>query len=121
MKPIAIGPEKIVIFDEQMSAEQFDALKAEFTGLNPQKRYRGKFNLLFFMKWLELLAAERAAQNSVHFSKLGNANGVNSGGITIGVLGSKCEAPAGLKEFLHTVHQRQSKLIPSVSGGYLRR
>ncbi|WP_441256432.1 DUF4435 domain-containing protein [Bradyrhizobium sp. 482_C4_N1_1] len=102
--PVAIGPEQIVIFNEQVNAEQFDALKAEFAALNPQKSYRGKFNLLFFMKWLELLAADRAAQSSTHFSKLGNAKGVNSGGITIGMLASKSEAPAGLKEFLHTVH-----------------
>lgn len=101
---VAIGPEQIVVFDEQVSVERFDALKGEFATLDPQKRYRGKFNLLFFMKWLELLAADRASQNSTHFSTLGNSKGVNSGGITIGMLASKSEAPIGLKEFLHTVH-----------------
>ncbi|MET4297029.1 hypothetical protein ABIB06_007829 [Bradyrhizobium sp. LB8.2] len=104
VNPIAIGPENIVIFEEQVGAEQFKSLKEEFATLNPQKRYRGKFSLLFFMKWLELLAADRAAQTSTHFSKLKGPKGVNSGGITVGALASKSEAPIGLKEFLHTVH-----------------
>ncbi|UFX42102.1 DUF4435 domain-containing protein [Bradyrhizobium sp. 41S5] len=64
VSPIAVGPEQVVIFNEQVSLEQFDTLKAEFPKLNPQKRYRGKFNLLFFMKWLDLLAADRAAEKS---------------------------------------------------------
>lgn len=104
VRPIAIGSEKIVLFDEQVSVEQFQALKGEFATLNPQKHYRGKFKLLFFMKWLELLAADRATQQSIYFSKMKSPKGVNSGGITIGALASKSEAPIGLREFLHTVH-----------------
>ncbi len=102
--PIAIGPEKIVVFDEQVSVERFISLKEEFAKLNPQKHYRGKFHLLFFQKWLELLAADRAAQKSIHFDKLKSPKGVNSGGITISALASKSETPIGLKEFLDTVH-----------------
>ncbi|MDN3273377.1 DUF4435 domain-containing protein [Frankia sp. RB7] len=104
VNPVAIGPEKIVIFDEQVTIERFQALKEDFAALNPPMHYRGKFKLLFFMKWLELLAADRAAQNSTHFEKLKNPKGVNSGGITIGALASKSDAPIGLKDFLHTVH-----------------
>ena len=103
VKPNSVGPEHIVVFDEQVSIDQFNVLKTEFDSLVPQKRYRGKFSLLFFMKWLELLAADRGAENSTHFHQLGK-KGVNSGGITIGMLASKSDAPTGLREFLHTVH-----------------
>jgi hypothetical protein len=101
---VTTGPEQIIVFDEQVRLEDFEALKEQFSSLNPQKRYRGKFNLLFFMKWLELLAADRASENSVHFNTLASRRGVNTGGITIGMLASKSGVPSGLGEFLQTVH-----------------
>jgi len=101
---LAVGPEQIVVFQEQVSFEQFSSLKDEFDQLTPQERYRGKFNLLFFMRWLELLAADRASEQSVHFDRLSSAKGVNTGGITIAMLASKSEAPKGFKEFLESVH-----------------
>ncbi len=101
---LAVGPEQIVVFQEQVSHETFATLKDEFDKLDPQKRYRGKFSLLFFMRWLELLAADRASEQSLHFDRLSNAKSVNTGGITIGMLASKSDAPHGLKEFIETVH-----------------
>jgi hypothetical protein len=100
---LANGPEQIIAFEEQVAQEEFAALKAEFEGLDPQKRYRGKFNLLFFMRWLELLAADRASGQSRHFCVLGPPRGVNTAALTVGSLASKSEPPIGLADFLEAV------------------
>lgn len=100
---IATGPEQIIAFQEQVDLVDYAALKGEFEALDPQKRYRGKFNLLFFMKWLELLAVDRRSDTSIHFDKLGQPKGVNTGAITIGMLASKSQPPQGLEAFLAAV------------------
>jgi len=104
VRAISTGPEQIIVFDEQVEVDDYVWLKSEFEELNPQHRYRGKFNLMFFMRWLELLAADRKAENSQHFSKLAQPKGVNTGAISIGMLASKSSIPTGLDTFLAAIH-----------------
>ncbi|WP_439373289.1 DUF4435 domain-containing protein [Bradyrhizobium sp. DASA03120] len=96
-------PEELIVLAEEPAQKQVERLSAEFEKLLPIERYRGKFSNLFFMKWLELLCADRKEQNSKCFNRLGQPRVVPIQGITLGMLASKSDYPAGLREFIASV------------------
>ncbi|RXH30898.1 hypothetical protein XH94_34920 [Bradyrhizobium zhanjiangense] len=101
--PTASSPEAIVIFGEVPSKEEEEQLTEEFSKLDPATRYRGKFNLLFFMKWLDLLCSERRDAASELFASLERPRAVNIQSISLGMLASKAGLPRGLSEFIAAV------------------
>ncbi|MDA9442743.1 hypothetical protein XH98_27340 [Bradyrhizobium sp. CCBAU 51745] len=96
--------EEIVVLAEEPSQADVEQLSAEFEELIPFERYRGKFSYLFFMKWLELLCLDRKEQNSICFAQIGQPRVVPIQGMTLGMLASKSDHPAGLQEFVAAVN-----------------
>jgi hypothetical protein len=94
--------EEIIVFAEE-PPEQLDQLTAVFESLNRTHRYRGKFSHLFFMKWLDLLCADRRDAQSNFFARLQRPRAVNIQSISLGMLASKSELPVGLPEFIAAV------------------
>jgi hypothetical protein len=101
--PINVDPEQIVVFQEELSQDERSALRAEFDELDPSRRYRGKFNFLFFSRWLELLASDRRAETSKCFSRVGQPRSVNTGALNLGMFASKSSVPEGLAEFVTAI------------------
>lgn len=81
--------------EEQASfySDQFDAMEARL-------RHRGKFAMVFLIKWLELLALDRRAANSFWFGNLAKNVTINTQGITPGVIATRSTIPIGLPEFI---------------------
>ncbi|MGY4346080.1 hypothetical protein ACVWXM_002547 [Bradyrhizobium sp. GM7.3] len=106
LRSVAPGPtllEIAVSFADAPSMEDEKRLSLAFTQLDPATRYRGKFHLLFFMKWLDLLCSERRETRSGIFAGLDKARIVNIQGITIGMLASKSGLPSGFRDFIEAV------------------
>jgi hypothetical protein len=78
-------------------------LTEEFDLLDPALRFRGKFNYLFLLKWLQLLSIDGDSQNPTLFSGVSSPRSVNLGAISIGMLASKSCLPDNLKNFIQQV------------------
>lgn len=87
----------------KISPDEKSRFEAEFAGLDPRSRYRGKFAMLFFLKWLEQLAIERTSPKSRIFSKLGKGVKIRHAEICLASLASKSVIPAGLRSFLEGI------------------
>lgn len=74
-----------------------------FEKLDPKTRYRGKFSLIFFYRWLSALATDRNAEKSVHFVGIDNNHKANCALITLGGLASKSRMPASLPDFVRAI------------------
>jgi len=96
-----IQPQELVVLAQEPDHKDAERLSAEFEKLVPIERYRG--NHLFFMKWLELLCADRKKQDSKLFSRLEQSRVVSFQGMTPGMLASKSDYPIGLREFIASV------------------
>lgn len=60
--------ERLIPTTREPTPEESSSAEEEFTSLDPQSRHRGKYLLAFFVRWVELLAAERRSGNSSLFS-----------------------------------------------------
>lgn len=91
----------------KLQREPTDAEAAEhsevFANLDAKKRYRGKFFLMFFYRWLTALAADRNAEKPVHFVGIDNNHRANCALITLGGLASKSRMPASLADFVRAI------------------
>jgi hypothetical protein len=87
--------------------EPTDAESAEhssvFEKLDPKTRYRGKFSIMFFYRWLSALAVDRNAEKPVHFLGIDNTHRANCALITLGGLASKSRMPASLPVFVRAI------------------
>jgi hypothetical protein len=96
----------IVDFSSEPDSNQIKTLSEEFASLDPYLRFRGKFALMFFMKWLEHLATERQQSVSGLFAGIDGTKRVKIPEISIGSLASKSDLPVGLQEFVMSVGER---------------
>lgn len=101
--PGRLAAQEVVVLSAEPDQADTDRLSAEFDNLDPRERYRGKFSLLFFMKWLELLGEERNDKESDIFKGLNKPRPVQVRGITLGMLASKSEYPTGLRQFIGAI------------------
>ncbi|WP_164895916.1 DUF4435 domain-containing protein [Rhizobium hidalgonense] len=93
----------IVRLDREPTEAEILALLEEFSSLAPSHRYRGKFSLKFFEKWLELLAADYGDDNTIFFGSIDRVAKVKRSEITLGSMASKSPHPHGLPDFLQGV------------------
>ncbi|WP_162592891.1 DUF4435 domain-containing protein [Variovorax sp. PBL-E5] len=89
-----------VLLEREPTEVEAQALTVEFEKLEPGARYRGKFALMFFVRWLELLRIERLGNLSGIFAAYGQPQFKVRGDFSFDVLVSRVSPPPGLKEFL---------------------
>jgi hypothetical protein len=90
----------IVQPEREPSDDEKNVLFEEFNSFNRQERYRGKFALLFFLKWLENLALDRNSKTPKLFGDQLGAKKVKFQNIGLDSLASKAHLPLGLRDFL---------------------
>jgi hypothetical protein len=95
--------EQLIIFDETPDQGELVRLAAVFDNLNPREHYRGKFNYLFFMKWLNLLSEDRRKEQSIFFANVSKPRVVKFQSISLGMLASKSRLPTGLSDFIAAI------------------
>ncbi len=96
--------EEIVPLKREPTQEEIGHYRGEFTELNPRVRFRGKFALMFFQKWLSLLVEERNSPAPGYFDALPQRELPAKGPFTLEYLAAKCPPPAELAAFLATIH-----------------
>lgn len=89
-----------VVLDREPTDEELKKLRAEFVVLNPKDRYRGKFALMFFCKWLGLLATDRNDASSSLFKGLDCDGLIAKRQFTLDSLAARAPHPPGLREFV---------------------
>jgi len=94
--------ELVKLLREPTDAETTE-LSQDFHKLDPRTRYRGKFSLMFFHRWLVALATDRNAEKPIHFAAIDNAHKANCALITLGGLASKSRMPPSLTEFVQGI------------------
>jgi len=86
------------ITDEKLIEE----LSLEFNSLVPQERFRGKFAMLFFKRWLNLLETERGDSHSSLFRNCRQRAQRKTHEVTLPLMALYSNLPATLKSFLVT-------------------
>lgn len=97
------APEIVVRMKRPPRSEEAAALAPVFEELDPCTRFRGKFALLFFQKWLSLLAEDRNSSSSKHFNGIGHLGKANHHELTLSSLATKSQLPEGLEDFVNSI------------------
>ncbi|GJI96100.1 hypothetical protein RugamoR57_28180 [Duganella caerulea] len=100
IKRTDMTPAEFIKLEREPSEEEASLYSGEFDAMEARSRHRGKFAIMFLMKWLELLALDRRAENSVWFGNLAKNVTINVQGITLGVMATRSTIPTGLPEFI---------------------
>ncbi|MGF6482087.1 DUF4435 domain-containing protein [Paraburkholderia sp. JPY419] len=93
----------LVQMEREPSAEEYDSCATTFDELHSKDRYRGKFGLFFFNKWLEHLVKDRNSEEPGYFTTLVGEHKANFSLLTLGTLAGKSKMPVGFVEFLGRV------------------
>lgn len=95
--------ETLLEFKRPITTQEFEELRSVFDTLEPSLRYRGKFLLMFFAKWVELLALERLRQETHLMKTAQKITKVGASAFSIGSLASRSSVPEGLQDFLSRI------------------
>lgn len=98
--PCSAPPETLIKLAEEPSEDQLVMLRSEFRKFSPKHDYRGKFGLVFFLRWLELLRQERLKESGGLFEDAPRNGASVFGGFSLAHLASKAHPPAGLANFV---------------------
>lgn len=96
------NPENLIDFDIDKDEAFIEAMKEEFDTLVPEERYRGKFALMFFSRWL-LSLSEHLANKTGPFETSAVPGRARQHEFTLGTFASKSPIPLGLGAFLAQV------------------
>lgn len=102
---LPIHPSEIVRPIRPIEDSEREASRAQFEGFDRRMRFRGKFALSFFMKWLEKLAEERRAQRNGLFEGLPANVRVAHGRLSLATLASRSSPPESLFAFMDAARQ----------------
>ncbi|MGN8113316.1 DUF4435 domain-containing protein [Labrys sp. 22185] len=86
-------------------AQFSDGLRADFELMDPPMRFRGKFSLMFFFRWLELLARERIDRLTALTASLSPVTRTRFSQINIGTMAARSAIPKGLAEFAKAANE----------------
>ncbi|PYE27966.1 uncharacterized protein DUF4435 [Paraburkholderia silvatlantica] len=93
----------LVAYEKEPDIHEVAGLEQEFAALDGPTRYRGKFARLFFVQWLNTLAADRNSDAPAVFRERLVNEKVHASRITLDCLAAKSELPSGLAEFLENL------------------
>lgn len=101
---------EIVFLEREPSEVEIARHQGPFGLLNRKDRYRGKFALQFFRKWLVLLLADRNAEDSKFFIAMTQNNLIAKGSFSFENLAAKSKPPESFQHFI-------SKILPGAEHG----
>lgn len=96
------SPEEIIRFQDSIDDELSADLENDFSELDAPKRYRGKFALAFFKKWLRDLGETHRPGEGL-FEKIETRSAFRLEEITLNSMASKSEMPDGLLEYIASI------------------
>lgn len=103
------NPENIIRLEREPTAEECADLRIEFDGFDCKLRFRGKFMIKFFERWLLELAKDYSSEETVFFHELDRVSNAKVSEITLGTMASRSRMPSGLEQFVQSMVEEQSK------------
>ncbi len=103
LRTASIGSQEadaIVRYQEAVSEQKLIEFEDDFAALEPCDRYRGKFAMLFFQKWLRDLADENKIEDRGVFKELGNKSSFRVSELTLTRFSTASSLPAGFESFV---------------------
>jgi hypothetical protein len=95
--------DQMVVLEKEPSEGEIAEHKGPFELLEPKNRYRGKFSLHFFRKWLTLLLADRNSGGSALFCDLPQNDFVAKGAFSFDQFAAKSKPPESFQRFIEKI------------------
>nr|WP_315598381.1 DUF4435 domain-containing protein [uncultured Cupriavidus sp.] len=95
-----IPVDQIIKLEREPTEEEVVRWREEFEAFDPAERYRGKFALAFFVKWLSLLRQDRLSQAPTCFAEVPLPDYGVKGNFSFDSLAPRAAFPDGLPAFL---------------------
>lgn len=96
-------PKDVIELEREPTDYETGAHSDDFSVLNPATDYRGKFALLFFTRWLQLLAEDRSSQSPDVFKHAEKTSYSVNCRLPLDSLASRSTAPNKLRVFIDSV------------------
>jgi hypothetical protein len=93
----------LLTLERDFTEEELFSLAPDFGEFNAKLRYRGKYALQFFTKWLQLIAQERVEQKTSIFYGVNKLGKLKFGELSLSVLASRSPLPEGFREFVNAI------------------
>jgi hypothetical protein len=93
-------PRDVVELEREPTEAEMEGCANEFSRLDPRTKFRGKFAVLFFVRWLQLLGDDRNSADSKVFSSLERPLSAANGRLPLDSLASKSNPPTTLRPFV---------------------
>ncbi|MBB4571691.1 DUF4435 domain-containing protein [Rhizobium leucaenae] len=103
VKAISSPPSEIIKLNREPTQDEINSVEEDFRGLTRAERFRGKFILKFFERWLKELAKDYSADEPVFFKDIVRTSNAKVAEITLGTMASRSTHPAGLSEFINSM------------------
>jgi hypothetical protein len=99
-------PRVLVRLLREPSEEEINIHRPEFDQLDPKSRYRGKFAILFFIRWLSLLQAERNSKKSSMFGSLAQDDFAAKGNFDFNLLAARSQPSNSFRKFIEDLETK---------------
>lgn len=93
----------LIRLEREPTAAELNQFLPAFQAIIPSDGYRGKFCLLFFIRWLSLLREDRKSESSIFFSKLEATEHSINGDFNLDKLASKSFPPVSFTNFITSI------------------
>lgn len=103
VSPVDVLPESLVKLEREPLAPEYAEHEPSFNGLDSRMRFRGKFALLLFRKWLGLLVADRKSPESILFPGLDREGLVVRDVPTLDSMAARAIMPPCLADFIRSI------------------
>lgn len=94
---------EVIDLEREPIEAEITIIRPLFDALNKSQRYRGKFSLLFFNKWIDLLVEDYSSKNTKYFSEIEENQRARRQELVLSSLASRSAMPAALGDFLATI------------------
>lgn len=102
---------QMVCLEREPYGSEAEEYKNSFRSLERRDRYRGKFALQFFRKWLNLLLADRKSGASILFCDLPQNDFVAKGAFSFDQLAAKSKPPESFQQFITKMLPNTAKVL----------
>lgn len=98
-----LSDQDIINFRSDPDINQVAQFEREFEALDAERRYRGKFALMFFKKWIECLAAQKDEADRGVFRDSTSKAPFRTGELGLNCYASRSAFPADLEAFVKAI------------------
>lgn len=103
------SPEETIKFSREPESKDLQEIRKLFDEFKPKRDYRGKYAMMFFMRWLDLLVKDRNSESSVFFEGVKTSESVTT--IGLDAVASRSVLPPGLDAFVQNIAAKERHCV----------